>query len=126
MERQITLTLPEAIYQQVEEIASTSRRPVAEILVDAIGERTSALYIDPSRPAMLREKAAFLAMHSELVAAYSGQYVAIFRGIVIDHDEDALNLVRRVRRLHPNEIILVKRVEDDPDRVLEFRSPHLV
>ncbi len=126
MERQITLTLPEAIYEQVEEIASTSRRPVAEILVDTIGERTSALYIDPSRPAMLREKAAFLAMHAELAAAYSGQYVAIFGGMVIDHDADALSLVRRVRRLHPNEIILVKRVEDDPDRVLEFRSPRLV
>lgn len=123
MERQITLTLPETIYQQAEQMALASRRPLAEVLIDAIGERSSTLYIDPKRPAMLREKAAFLAMHAKLAAEYMGQYVAVFGGSIIDHDEDAVSLMRRVRQLYPSEAILMKRVEDDPNRVLEFRSP---
>lgn len=125
MERQITLTLPEIVYQQAEQMASVSHRPLAEVLIDVIDAGSATLYVDPNRPAMLQEKAAFLAMHAELAARYDGQYVAMFGGLVVDHDKDVILLVRRIRQQYPGEVILVKRVESDPDRLLEFRSPRL-
>jgi hypothetical protein len=42
------------------------------------------------------EENAFRAMHAGLRAAYSDQYVAVYRGQVVDHDPDQLALFRRV------------------------------
>lgn len=126
MPREITLTLPEAVYDQVEQIAEADHRSIDAILVDTIVQATPTLYIDPNRPAMLREKAAYLAKHSELMEQYGGQYVAMFHGQVVDHDQDILALVRRINRDYSENVVLIKQVIDQPDRVLDFRSPRII
>lgn len=126
MPREITLTLPEAVYEQVEQMAEADHRPIDAVLVDTIVQATPALYVDPNRPAMLREKAAFVAKHSKLLEQYGGQYVAMFHGEIVDHDQDVLALVRRVDSKYPEEIVLVKQVNDQPDRVLNFHSPRII
>ena len=40
------------------------------------------------------ETRAFQAMHSELLATFRGQYVAVHGGQVVDHDPDQLTLYR--------------------------------
>jgi len=126
MTRQITLTIPDAVYDQVEQMAKASHRPITDVLVDTIGQITPALYVDADRPTMLREKAAFMAMHLELLEKYEGQFVAISQGQVVDHDQDVLTLVRRIDLDYPEQAVLVKQVVDQPDQDLHFRSPRFI
>jgi hypothetical protein len=54
------------------------------------------LYVNPARPAMEREQAAFQAMLPQLLVQYEGQYVALHQGQVVDHDTDRAALVIRL------------------------------
>lgn len=126
MTKEITLTLPDEVYEQVRQAADADQRPMADVLVDSIAQMTPVFYVSPDRPAMLRERAAFLAMHSQLMESYEGQFVAFFQGQVIDHDVDALALVRRINDDRPDDVVLIKQVIEQPDRVLHVRSPRLV
>ncbi|MBK7216577.1 MAG: hypothetical protein IPH95_05770 [Candidatus Promineofilum sp.] len=82
--------------------------------------------IDPRRPAMLREIEAYHRLHPELRERYKGQYVAIFQGQLVDHDQDAEVLLERTLARFPDEIVLQRRVEDTPEVILQFRSPRLL
>ena len=91
--------------------------------------RDSADYgfsVDPNRPAMLREQAAYEAMKEKLVKQYLGQYVAIFRGQVADQDADEMTLIRRVKQRFPGETVHIRQVTNEPERILRFRSPRLI
>lgn len=82
--------------------------------------------VDPARPAMLREQAAFDAMKAKLLAKYPNEYVALFQGQVIDHDVDQLVLIERRNKLLPNEVVLIQHVSEEPEPQLHFRSPRFV
>jgi hypothetical protein len=86
----------------------------------------ATLYAHPKRSAMQDEKAAFLAMHARIVEEYEVQYVAVFQGHLIDHDHYLLALSRRIEREYSEDVVLIKKVADQPDRVLHFRSPRLL
>ena len=75
---------------------------------------------------MEKEAAAYDAMREEMVEKYLGQYVAVFRGQVIDHDADVGALVDRLDKQYPDDVVLVREVHEGPDRVLRMRSPRLV
>lgn len=125
MTKRVTLDLPDAVYEHMKQVATADRRPLTEILADAIVQITPTLYIHPERSAMQDEKAAFLAMHRHIAEEYQNQYVAIFRGQLIDHDQDVLALTGRVERDHSRDMVLITKVVDQPDGVLHFRSPRL-
>lgn len=126
MSKQITLTLPDEVYEQFQQTADADQRPLTDLLTDTIVQAAPIFSVDPRRPAMLREQAAYLAMHSLLLEQYEGKFVAIFQGQVVDHDQDELALVRRINRDYPEEVVMVKQVTEEPDRVLHFRSPRLI
>ncbi|MBE2198012.1 MAG: hypothetical protein IAE79_05335 [Anaerolinea sp.] len=84
------------------------------------------LYTNPDYAAMEQEQAAFHRMLPDLLRQYKGQYVAIYRGEVIDHDLDQTDLVVRLDQTHPDDVVLVKLVTDKPGRVLRMPSPRLV
>lgn len=71
------------------------------------------------------ERAAFMAMHTELWAKYHNQYVAIYNGQLIDHDEAFAELHSRVRAEYPDTFVLMRRVEAEPEPVYHFLSPRL-
>ena len=81
---------------------------------------------DPRRSIMLREAEAYRQMHPELVDRYMGQYVAIFQGRMVDHDQDAEALSERIRVRLPDQVVLQRRVETIPEVILHFRSPRFV
>lgn len=126
MEIQVILTLPDTVYSQAEQVAHATNRQVADVLRDTIVQAFPALHESKHRPAMQREKAAFQAMHPELLQRYNGQYVAIHQGQVIDHDADQLMLVRRIDEKYPDQIVLIKQVTPRPREELNFRSPRIV
>ena len=83
-------------------------------------------YQDPRTPQMEKEAAAYDAMREEMVEKYLGQYVAVFQGKVVDHDDDPGALVDRLDEQYPDDVVLVREVHEGPDRVLRMRSPRLV
>lgn len=126
MSTQVTLTIPDTIYQQAEYVAQTTNRPVTEILAETIAKAFPPLYVNPNRPAMEQEIAAFEAMHASLWSQYPYQYVAIHGGDVIDHDVDEVTLVERIDKQYPETTVLLRQVLPQLPQTLVFRSPRWV
>lgn len=66
-------------------------------LVRPVPEAGSRFSVDPRRPQMAREVAAFEAQHATLTQTHLGQYVAFHAGALVDADEDPQALRKRVR-----------------------------
>lgn len=126
MGTKITLTLPDDLYRQVEQIAQTANRPMQDVLIDSIIQSFPKLHTHDKRAVMEQERQAFEAMYAELLKQYEGQYVAIHQGQVVDHDRDQLALLRRRKQNYPEEIVLIAQVTPNSQRVLHFRSPRLI
>lgn len=126
MSKQITLTLPDEVYEQFQQSADADQRPLTDLLTDTIVEAAPIFSVDPRRPAMLREQGAYRAMHADLLRDHEGEFVAVFQGEVIDHDVDELALSKRVRQRLPDAVILIRQVLPQVERVYHFRSPRLV
>jgi hypothetical protein len=71
------------------------------------------------------EVEAFRAMHPDLVKQYSGKYVALYKGQLVDHDEDFQALHHRIRQRFGRQPVLLRQVTSEPERVLVIRSPRL-
>lgn len=77
--------------------------------------------------AILKEREAYEAMHPELCKRYPDQYVAIYQGEVVDHDEDEIALLKRRRKNFRGKSVLVTQVEETPERkTLYIRSRKLI
>lgn len=88
-------------------------------------QTAAALYVNPNRPAMQREEAAFQALLPELLTSYPDQYVALHGGQVVDSDADKVALVMRLDQAYPDTVVLVKKVTAEPERALRMPSPRL-
>ena len=64
-----------------------------------------------------REAHAFAEMHAELLAKFPGQYVAVHREQVIDHDSDQATLYLRVTDQYPDEIVLIRQVRPELEMI---------
>lgn len=125
MQKQITITIPQTLYQRVRELASSRNLPLADVLETAVSLAEAQPH-DPTTTALAQEETAYRAQHPTLLANYPGQYVAIHQGQLIDHDPDELTLLHRLDTTHPTDVVLMKRVEPLPQPVLRFRSPRLL
>ena len=98
---------------------------VWEQVVDQLRENRSDLKNsnNPYANDMAREEAAYRAMHAELLAQYAGKYVAIFRGQLVDFDEDGAALYLRIRKQYPDEFVLITPVQPEDREVYYVYSP---
>jgi len=81
------------LVQRVEALALKITQPAEQVLEAAV-----RVYLDElERRAIQTETQAFWAMHKELLQKYPKQHVALYQGQVVDHDEDAASLEKRVR-----------------------------
>jgi hypothetical protein len=71
------------------------------------------------------EKQEYLRQHAQLKRIYLGHFIAMHNGQVIDHDQNFEAIHRRIRQKYGREAILVRRVEEEPDRPLIWRSPRI-
>jgi hypothetical protein len=71
------------------------------------------------------EVEAYRRKHPRLRAKYLGYYIAMHNGRVVDHDRDLAALNQRVRKRFGRTPVLMRLVEEVPERVLVFRSPRL-
>ena len=114
--------LPDHALEQVYSVANGYVEPTWREVID----RHLAEETDPKELAVWREESAFLEQHDALKATYLGQHVAMKDGEVVDHDTQIAELYTRMRQKFPNSFVLMKQVEETPDRIIHFRSPRLV
>ncbi len=72
------------------------------------------------------EQQAYEAQHSQILKKYAGQYIAMRRGEVIDHDSDRVVISQRVRTRFGNEPVLITLVLSEARQTIVVRSPRLV
>ncbi len=65
-------------------------------------------------------------MHPELLEKFAGEYVAIRKGEVVDHDPDLESIYLRIDGQYPDETILIKQVQPEVERIFTVRSPRVV
>ena len=73
-----------------------------------------------------REQQAYRSMHQSLWNNYPQEHVAIYDGQLIDHDTDGTALSQRIYERYPDDFVLIRRVEPQPERILRFRSPRFI
>ena len=78
------------------------------------------------RQAIDREFEHYQALHASLRDQYMGENVAIYEGKLVDHDANALTLVRRVRAKYGDAPVLVTLVRAKPVQEFVVKSPRLV
>jgi hypothetical protein len=91
-------------------------------LLDQIVEQ---YVVDESLLVIDREQAEFEANHAVLSSLYAGEYVAMRRGQVVDHDTDRASLGRRVRARYGSESVLIAPVLREARQTITIHSPHL-
>lgn len=137
-----TLEIPAELYERIERLAAVRETPVAYLLEDALAMvedqpielvRSDALSREEAASrsvresaAIRKEEAAYRAMHSELVKKYAGQYVAVYKGELVDFDADESDLYRRIDQRYPDDVVLMKKVEKSPEKVYYSRSPRFI
>ncbi len=127
MTEQITVTIPQPIYRRVRDLARIRNQPVDDVLEAAITLAEAAFAPTSDKEAMMaREEAAYRTLHMELMNSYAGEYVAIYQGKLIDHDQDEIALLRRLDAHYPEEVVLMKQVRPLPEPELHIRSPRRV
>ncbi len=77
---------------------------------------------DTFEEVVAREIAAFHELHPTLLQQYPGEFVAIQDRNVVDHDVEKLALYERIHNSYPEQFVLMRRVEDEPEPELHFRS----
>lgn len=78
--------------------------------------------VDPEQVILEREVVAYKTLHSSLLKKYRGQWVAIHHGQLVDFDWDEDALLTRLGQAFPEETILVRQVEVEPDREIYVPS----
>ena len=71
------------------------------------------------------EAQAFVQLHPQLIQQYLGQFVAIFNGQLIDHDEDFETVFLRIQKKYQDEVVLIRQVMAKPTIELHGPSPRL-
>lgn len=129
MAEQVSISIPQPIYQRIRELARLRNRPVDDVLVEVL-DQALPLGDEPasseSEAAVERERQAYIALHPMLKEKYLGQHVAIYHGQLIDVDEDYGALYERIDAQYPDEFVWLATVEAEAMPTLVFRSPRLL
>ncbi len=118
-----TVTLRTDIVEQIKNLARYSE---SQTDPDEIVDRALRHYLrEMRRQKLRREQQAFEQQKTELLTKYFGEYVAMHEGKVIDHDRDLRVFNSRVFKRLGRTTVLHKKVMDEPERDIMFRSPRL-
>jgi len=105
-----------SLVEQIKRLAAEQAQPAEKVLETAVQTHLDQL----EREAIHAETEAFWEMHDELVRKYEGEHVAVYQGSVVDHDEDASRLERRVRAHFGELPVLIAPVTPRPRRDLRW------
>lgn len=130
MSTQITLTLPDALFERARRYADSTDRPISTVLVESLQipePLNEEQPLDSEEDAAIRrEEAAYIRLHPQLKETHFGRYVAIYGGELIDEADEFGELARRIRQKYPNEFVWITPVREEAIETLHFRSPRLI
>lgn len=89
------------------------------------GEAIRAYLRSAARDDMDQEAEAFRRLHPELLATISGQYAAVYRGQLVDHDVDQLALCQRVEARFGGQPVLIRLVRSEIEQTIMVHSPRI-
>lgn len=116
-----TVAIGPILYQRVEQAALESQMSTGEMFNQALRR-----YLwDLDRRKIAEESKAYRRQHAELKARYLGQYIAMHKGQVVDHDPDFQTLRQRVRQQFGRTAVMITLVEEaaEPELIRRgFRS----
>ncbi|MFN8444789.1 MAG: hypothetical protein U0175_28645 [Caldilineaceae bacterium] len=127
MDNHVTIQIPQTTYHKAERLAHRRRCSLNSILDEAI-ELAEAAFAQQSREEqqMEREEFAYNSMYDELLTSHLDEYVAIYHGRLIDSDRSERELLLRLNRDYPDEVVMMRKVVAEPEDDLFFRSPRFV
>jgi predicted transcriptional regulator len=117
MEEQVQISLPATLVEELSQAASTRHTDLTAVLTQAIEHYLR----EQAQHAIEREQREYAAQHSQLVAQYKGEYIAMYDGEVVDHDADRAALGRRVRARYGRAPVLITPVLAQPRQVITVR-----
>jgi len=92
----------------------------------ALAEEAIRAYLrSEARLAMDQEAEAFRRLHPDLRATIPGQYAAIYRGQLVDHDTDQLALFQRTQARFAGLPVLIRQVRSEIEQTIMVRSPRI-
>jgi hypothetical protein len=116
-----TVAIEPILYQRVEQAALESQMSTGEMFNQALRR-----YLwDLDRRKIAEESRVYRRQHTELRGQYLGQYIAMHKGQVVDHDPDFQALRQRVRQQFGRAAVMITLVEETPEPELirhGFRS----
>lgn len=132
MATDVNLTLPDHLYLRARQLTEAQQQSLQTLLLHELTKSILPDEVDYAAASIQQEegveceKRAYRAMHARLWVQYPNQHVAIYGGQLVDHDQDGIALSRRVYARYPDEFVLIKQVEPQPERTLRFRSPRFI
>ncbi len=109
-----TVVVELELYKRIEEAAVEHEASTDEIFAEAV---RSYLW-DLRRRKISEESKIYRQRYPELKDRYLGQYIAMHKGQVVDHDTDFKLLRQRVRKRFGRTPVLMTLVKDSPEWVL--------
>lgn len=117
----VEIPVTEHALERLQRVAASKGTEVWRLLDQIIEQYV----VDERLSTIDREQAAFEASHAILLEEYTGEYIAMRRGQVVDHDVDRAILGRRVRTRYDSEPVLIAPVLQEPRQTIVIHSPHL-
>ncbi|MCE7983404.1 MAG: hypothetical protein DYG89_19700 [Caldilinea sp. CFX5] len=135
MAADVTLTIPNHLFNRAKQLTQRRRTQAVDELVDLLDqilasadqhevgpEEEDEILVDPE---VADEMQAYIAMHPRLKKTHLGKHVAIYGGKLVDTDEDYDALTRRIDAQYPDRFVWIATVEEEPIKTFVFRSPRL-
>jgi glutamyl-tRNA reductase len=102
----------------MEQAAQETQATPEELLAEALRRYLWEL----SRRKIAEESKAYRRQHADLKTRYLGQYIAMLKGEVVDHDADFQALWQRVRQRFGRTPVLITQVREEPETTLARRG----
>jgi hypothetical protein len=103
-----TVAIEPTLYQRVEQAALESQVSTGEMFTQALRRYLWEL----DRRKITEESRVYRRRHAELKERYLGQYIAMHKGQVVDHDPDFQTLRQRVRQEYGRTAVMIALVEE--------------
>lgn len=113
-----TVAIEPTLYQRVEQAALESQVSTGEMFTQALRRYLWEL----DRRKITEESKVFRRRHAELKERYLGQYIAMHKGQVVDHDPDFQTLHQRVRQQFGRTAVMITLVEEAAEPELSRRG----
>jgi hypothetical protein len=116
----MAIQIPDKLEEDIREAAEYEGIDANEFVETAL-EKALADYHEQH---VARETEVWYAMPAEQRRKYVNQYVALFRGQIVDADVDQIELLRRIDHNYGNAPVMITEGGDQPMPTYVIRSPH--